>query len=137
MEKDLTLPPPGLFLTDEQTAAIKAEDDARRLVEIEEGMAQIEEQWPKALKHAEDAPKDAPHSVRLGAVEHLVHAREHLMRELGGDPDGEEAPPLAKGKRRLKDDTGDKLHHRGDYLHERVKTMLEERKQAHRKPKGS
>lgn len=128
---------PSLYLTAEQTAALKAEDDARRLVELEEGLAQIEEQWPKALKHAEDAPEDAPHSVRVGGVESLVRAREYVIRQLGGDPE-EEAPAqrAAKGaKRRLKDDAAHEMHHRGEHLHERAKALLTERKEAHRKLK--
>jgi len=129
---------PPFFLTEEQTAAIKAEDDARKFAEAEEGLAQIEEQWPEALKQAETAPADAPHSMRLGAVEALVHAREHVLRQLGGEPERTSPPQAAKGaKRRLSDDAAHDLHRRGGHLHGQAKALLVERKRLQaRKAKG-
>lgn len=126
--------PHHLYLSTEETEKLRLEDEAERLAQAEEALAHIEEKWPEALEQSEAAPADAPHSMRLGAVEALVNAREHVLRQLGGDPEKVATPKAARNaKRHPSGEVADKLHRRGEHLQELVKSTLAKRKAAHAK----
>jgi len=124
----------ALYLTAEQTEAIRLADEAQRLVEIEEGLAQIEDQWPKALQQAEAATEDDPHAARIGGIEALVHAREFLINKLGGEVEPMAQAQAARGKAaEPKAPDRHDFQQRGEQLHGRLKSLLDERKTSHAK----
>jgi hypothetical protein len=127
---------PPVHITGDAAEAIRLEDEARELEQIDRAIASIEEREAAALAHTGTVAAFEKHSVRLGPLERLAREREFLLRRLGGDADAVAIPKrAAAGEKDLPEDARE-IHRRSAALHGALKVAHAKHRVEHEQKKA-